>query len=117
MKISKTSIIAREAQHWAKFKRPKHPLHQRTKQRKILQIPTQQEIINNQNKVLIWLKAFLNQLKGKKLKSVKGRKSKRKNKSRNPQDLAEMLRKTMTIRREDIAYDDETEDDEPWPDE
>ena len=25
MKISKTSIIAREAQHWAKFKRPKHP--------------------------------------------------------------------------------------------
>lgn len=30
---------------------------------------------------------------------------------------AEMLRKTMTIRREDIAYDDETEDDEPWPDE
>lgn len=54
---------------------------------------------------------------GKKLKSVNGRKSKRKNKSRNPQDLAEMLRKTMTIRREDIAYDDETEDDEPWPDE
>ncbi len=54
---------------------------------------------------------------GKKLKSVKGRKSKRKNKSRNPQDLAEMLRKTMAMKREDIAYDDETEDDEPWPDE
>lgn len=54
---------------------------------------------------------------GKKLKSVEDRKSKRKNKSRSPQDLAEMLRKTMAMRREDIAYDDETEDDEPWPDE
>ena len=33
---------------------------------------------------------------GKKLKSVKGRKSKRKNKSRNPQDLADMMTKPKT---------------------
>lgn len=50
---------------------------------------------------------LLKSIKGQEIKIGKCRKSKRKNKSRNPQDLAEMLRKTMAMKREDIAYDDE----------